>query len=345
MASSTAATDSRTLPFGAYLRAIRRDIPLHGFVLSYLSIGLALTAVAGVPGKFLPLTYSAMSLPIFIIGFIVAGGVWALWSREPFVAIAGAARKATTPDGVASLLLISMLLLHMGVFTSIKTTLTDFQPFFADPALADIDELLHGAAPWVYTTSLLPTSINRAAILIYYGVWGILLSSCLLACVFLRCLSHVRSQYLWTHLIMWPVLGNAVAVVGMSAGPMFYAEVTGDVVRFASLVTYLNGSMPPEAIDGVRALWAAHVNAQPIAAAGISAFPSLHLANATLFVLLASQISRFVAVLAIAFCAIILVLSVHLGWHYAVDGYFSILATALIWEVVGWAQRKTDPQR
>lgn len=126
---------------------------------------------------------------------------------------------------------------------------------------------------------------------------------------------------------------------------MFYAEVTGDVVRFASLVTYLNGSMPPEAIDGVRALWAAHVNAQPIAAAGISAFPSLHLANATLFVLLASQISRFVAVLAIAFCAIILVLSVHLGWHYAVDGYFSILATALIWEVVGWAQRKTDPQR
>ena len=33
------------------------------------------------------------------------------------------------------------------------------------------------------------------------------------------------------------------------------------------------------------------------------------------------------------FCALILFLSVYLGWHYAVDGYFSILALTGIWQL------------
>jgi hypothetical protein len=40
---------------------------------------------------------------------------------------------------------------------------------------------------------------------------------------------------------------------------------------------------------------------------------------------------------AAGFCAVILFGSVHLGWHYAVDGYFSIIATVAIWKIVGWA--------
>lgn len=28
--------------------------------------------------------------------------------------------------------------------------------------------------------------------------------------------------------------------------------------------------------------------------------------------------------------------SVHLGWHYAIDGYVSILAVIVIWKAVGW---------
>ncbi len=32
--------------------------------------------------------------------------------------------------------------------------------------------------------------------------------------------------------------------------------------------------------------------------------------------------------------------SVHLGWHYALDGYAGIVGAAAIYFSVGWAQRR-----
>jgi hypothetical protein len=43
-----------------------------------------------------------------------------------------------------------------------------------------------------------------------------------------------------------------------------------------------------------------------------------------------------VGMLLTLFAAVIFVGSIHLGWHYAVDGYVSALAVAGIWYGVGW---------
>lgn len=120
----------------------------------------------------------------------------------------------------------------------------------------------------------------------------------------------------------------------MSAGPVFYENVTGDA-RFAGLLAYLARNSGQEWVQVF--LWSAYSGAQPgVAGAGISAFPSLHVASATLCVLLAANAHRWLLWIGMAYCAVILFGSVHLGWHYAVDGYFSIAATVLIWKVVGW---------
>ena len=39
-------------------------------------------------------------------------------------------------------------------------------------------------------------------------------------------------------------------------------------------------------------------------------------------------------------CVVILIGSVHLAYHYAVDGYFSILGTMAIWMVSGVLARR-----
>jgi hypothetical protein len=44
-----------------------------------------------------------------------------------------------------------------------------------------------------------------------------------------------------------------------------------------------------------------------------------------------------------ALLAVVLVGSVHLGWHYAVDSYAAIVVTVPIWLIAGWAARRIAP--
>lgn len=320
----------------AWLAALRRDAAMHAFVFVYLLAGFAFTHAAGVPGKFVPVAYALQySLPTFVLSLVLVVGAWSLATRAPFAAMREVGRSLRTPDGVAALLLVASLLLHMGVFTSIKTSLTDLVPFHADPALAGLDEALHGLATWRITAAFIPAGFTTVACMIYFGLWGALVVSSLLACVLLPRLRAVRSQYLWTHLLIWPLLGNAVAGALMSAGPIYYAQVTGDAARFAGLAAFLDGNLPPIALQEVRVLWQSHLSGEPLAGAGISAFPSMHMANATLVALLAWRLGPWLRAAGLVFCGLIMVLSVHLGWHYAVGSYFPILATVLIWKAVG----------
>jgi hypothetical protein len=317
---------------------IRRDARFHAFIAAYGLVGLLVAVWAGVPGKFAPLTYAAYSLPLALFAIVIGGGLWAVWSRAPFATLARTGALLARPETVAALLLFVGLSVHMGVFTSIKTMLTDVHPFYADRTFADLDEWLHGAPPWHYTTALLPPAFTVVVCRLYFGIWGILLPTCLLACLLAPRLRAARNQYLWTHLIVWPLLGNAAALAGMSAGPVFYGLVTGDTARFAGLLHHLSQFQPLS--EGTAYLWQTYVSGKATPAGGISAFPSMHLANATLFVLLASRVNRALMAAAIVFLAVVLVSSVHLGWHYAVDGYASILATLAVWHAVGRVLRR-----
>ena len=70
---------------------------------------------------------------------------------------------------------------------------------------------------------------------------------------------------------------------------------------------------------------------------GISAAPSLHVASTWLVArMLQAHGRRALAICGWAFFAVILLGSVHLGWHYAVDGYISIAGAWAVWRAVGW---------
>ena len=76
---------------------------------------------------------------------------------------------------------------------------------------------------------------------------------------------------------------------------------------------------------------------------GISAFPSVHLSMATLWTIVAFRMSARLGWAALVFLLVILVGSVALGWHYAIDGYASIVVTLLLWKTVGRLPLGTRP--
>jgi hypothetical protein len=84
-----------------------------------------------------------------------------------------------------------------------------------------------------------------------------------------------------------------------------------------------------------QALWLAFTEKSPGMGSGISAFPSLHLAITTLIVLAAFQLRAWLGWVMAAYLCVIMAGSVHLGWHYAIDGYFAIAATFVLWKAVG----------
>jgi hypothetical protein len=319
----------------AFFQHVRRDAALHAFVAAYALAGVLVGIAAGVSHKFVPFAYVGV-IPAGL-AIVIGGGLWTMASGHPFAALQGALRQAGSPRNVAAMLLFAQLCVFMGVFSSVKTMLPDLVPFFADEPLANLDKLLHGRDPWQYSAALLPPVLTRALEPLYFGVWGVLLPGSILAVLLIPKLEPVRTQYVWTMLVIWPLLGNVVAGALMSAGPAYYEHVTGSE-RFADLVDYLERHS--EGQQWAQAfLWKSYLFGEAGAGSGISAFPSMHVAVATLFVLLAARVHTSCKWVAASYCGVIMFGSVHLGWHYAVDGYFSIAGTVLVWKSVGWASK------
>jgi hypothetical protein len=118
--------------------------------------------------------------------------------------------------------------------------------------------------------------------------------------------------------------------------------MTGDPAPFGAQMAYLRGIGDGNPILSLRIrdkLWAAYVTGNAAGGSGISAMPSLHVAIATLCAISSWYVSWRIGVAMTLYAVVIFLGSIHLGWHYAVDGYVSIVAVAAIWVGVGKALR------
>jgi hypothetical protein len=149
---------------------------------------------------------------------------------------------------------------------------------------------------------------------------------------------ELREQYLLSFFGCWILLGSLAAIGLSSVGPCFYGLLY-PADPYVPLMSYLRS------VDEVYTIWALstqdmlwerYIANSTGLGSGISAMPSLHVAITTLNALLLSRLSRIAGILGWTYLALILVGSVHLGWHYAIDGYVSILAVLLIWRAAGW---------
>lgn len=224
-------------------------------------------------------------------------------------------------------------LLFATAFNFVKTSLPYIIPFYADPFFAELDKALHGGVdPWVFTHYISDIISPDMVSLLYFGIWG-------LPAVFFPFLIAMtdndearKSRFLILYGFVWIGLGNVLAYAGSSVGPIYYDLLLGGD-RFAGLTEALQSSQITDSqIGAVQfGLWKVYTEHTQMIGSGISAFPSVHNGVAAVVMLYLWERSKWLAPIGVTFCAAILFASVYVGWHYAIDGYASIILVAAAW--------------
>lgn len=223
----------------------------------------------------------------------------------------------------------------MGV---LKGAIAVLAPFSWDIALSRLDRALHfGHLPHEWLAPLLAWPLALSVLNVLYHVWFFLQIGSIFAIAFAS--RDLRRQFLLSYILTWLVGGFLIAMAVSSAGPV-YVERLGlgtDYVPLTDALAAASRQYPIWALDVQERLWAGFTGAST-GSAGISAFPSMHVATATLFVLAARRVGRPLYLASLAFWATTLLGSIVLGWHYAVDGYAGTLIAMVIWRGVSRRQ-------
>ena len=225
-------------------------------------------------------------------------------------------------------------------FSQLKNQIPFLQPFAWDETFIELDRALHfGTLPHEYLHAIFGGHYSISFFTGIYNLWLFMMYFTLLIGCFLKPDSAVRMQFLVAFLLTWAIGGNLLATAFSSVGQTYVARLgLGDT--YAGLMQALEAHAATGALSVIgtqNLLWGWY--SSEIKLNAISAFPSMHVASSTLMVLFAFQWSRRAGLAATVFAVGIMIGSVLLAWHYAVDGYAGALIAVLSWKVAGWLVR------
>lgn len=325
----------------AVWRELAADRILYLLIGLYAVVALVLATITGVLGRvnflaYLPVWTQAIGIALLV--YLAAVEAPRSIRAEPGSPMSHLVRRIPqliTPRLVGGLMLMLAVGLFMGVFTSVKTMLPQFTTFAWDRPFADLDAWLFGGVdPWRLLHPVMGhVAVSKAVEFCYAGVWMMLVCAAPAWAAISPSMAHQRHRFLITYFLCWVVLGNVLAGVFYSAGPCFYEHLTGDAARYGELIAY-HASTPQDVRSAYALqewLWETHRQGQMQVGSGISAFPSLHVAMATLAAIAGFTVNRWMGVLGVVWAAVIFAGSIHLGWHYAVDGLASVVGVLTIW--------------
>lgn len=337
-----------------YREAFANHRYLLGLCFAYMAIVVAVSFYVGVDAKrFAVIVGFFAIMPVFYLPVLMAvcfaGAV-----RECFVEkkFSGLLRKGEqrwsefmqsrqAKNGFAGLLAISPLLIF---FCIIKSFFPILAPFQMDATFAGWDNMLHGAYPHTYLIGWISKFHLGLALEQIYVVWFLFMFGANFYCLFFDRDDIRRKQYLWSFTLCWILSGTIMALLMYSAGPIFYHLVHPETTNpYADLLAWLSGDdagRPANTLLGANILYTMAHDALRPDINGPSAMPSQHVGIAGLLALYAFRIQPLYGWLMSLYTVLILLASVALGWHYAVDGYIGIIVATAVWFAVGAALKQ-----
>lgn len=230
-------------------------------------------------------------------------------------------------------------------FTTLKEAITQIHPFSWDRTFMQWDRILgFGHLPWEYLQSLLGFAPITMAINLVYDSWFVVMFGCLFWQIFSKKGGALRLQFLLAFSFAWFFGGNLLALAFSSAGPCFYGHLYPGPDPYAAQIAYLhavNQSWPIWSVDVQQTLWRSYAAGRGTLG-GISAMPSMHVTIAALMAIWGWRVNRVTGSALTAFALVIFIGSIHLAWHYAVDGIAGIALAALFWAMAGAVVRTSE---
>ncbi len=225
-----------------------------------------------------------------------------------------------------------------GAFGTLKVLLPHYLPFAHDHLFAELDRALFlGTDPWRVTHAIFGGTTATMVLDEIYTAWLALLPLAIGGFALVAPRSE-RARFIFAMILTWALLGVAGAWAGSSAGPIFL-DLLGhpDAAHYQGLMRDLAAADAVDKPHGLNALrwrtvlWNAYVERDLSFAMGISAMPSMHNAITMLYALAAFRLNKWLGIAAAVYAVAIFIGSIHLGWHYAVDGIVASGAVILIW--------------
>ncbi len=334
---------------------------LIGLVAAIVAIGYAMQAALGLPDVMRNLRFAPsywffanvlpLPLPFALLlvrlrtrapdGTLLVGRAgWALtWRRFR-------ASYFNTERATAAILAGLCIAVSINAFGAWKLSIPRVHPFDWDARIAAFDKALHfGRYPYQWLQPILGHPGITVALDITYYTWLPLVAA-MCAWQAWTPRRELRLRFFLTFILSWVLLGDVLATIFSSAGPCYYDRVVAGPNPFAPLFAYHAEVLKLHLLGTPlvqQALWEHYTHHTTGPYTGISAFPSIHVSMPVLYSLLTWRISRKLAIPFIAYAVVIWLGSIHLGWHYAVDGYVSLMGVSAIWWFTGVVLRRFAP--
>jgi len=279
------------------------------------------------------------------ISFWLLADLVRLWrsgySGSPTVALANILfNKILTPGRISNGFHIFVATGFFAIgFTTLKSNIPKVNPFSWDETFMEMDRWMHfGTLPHEILAPLFQYPLVTFVMNFTYNAWFFMLMGFYLWQGFRDRDTPLRQRFFIAYFMCWALGTNVLGTIFSSAGPCFYGRLLPGSDPYAGLMAYLKATdaiYPIWAIGTQDMLWDSYVTSAG-AISGISAMPSMHVGTSVTFFLCARASGiRWLSWLCGIFAVAILLGSVLLGWHYAVDGYAGALIALFCWWIAG----------